>query len=192
MRAFQSLPEGYTERFHVNLQTDKKTALWINISAAAAMVVLLVIGHFFFMPFTSFSSEDDSVVLILIKAAVLLGGYVAYIILHELTHAAAMKTAGAKKLRFGFTGLYAYAGSLGDYFDKSAYIITALAPLIVWGLVFTVMLISVPANWFWVVYFLQIGNIVGAAGDIYITFKTLKMPENVLIKDTGIEMFMYL
>ena len=191
MKSVQTLPEVYTERFHVNLQEDKKTAMWINVSAAVLMIVLLVIGHFCFVPFTKFTFVDEGISLGLIKLAVLLGGYIAYIILHELTHAAAMKSAGAKNLRFGFTGLYAYAGSLEDYFDKSAYIITALAPLVVWGIVFTVLLILVPENWFWIVYFLQVGNIVGAAGDVYITFKTIKMPKSVLIKDTGIEMFIY-
>ena len=58
-------------------------------------------------------------------------GYIAYIILHGLTHGAAMQLLGGIKVQFGFTGLYAYAGSESDYFGKIAYRIIALAPLTV-------------------------------------------------------------
>ena len=40
-----------------------------------------------------------------------------------------MKYYGSTKVRFGFTGLYAWAGSGKDWFRKGAYLAVALAPV---------------------------------------------------------------
>lgn len=53
------------------------------------------------------------------------------------------------------------------------------------------MNLFVPQNWFWVVYFIQIFNISGAAGDFYVTAKFSKMPDDILISDSGIGMKVY-
>ena len=121
----------------------------------------------------------------------LLAAYIAYIVLHELTHAAAMRFFGGGKVRFGFTGMYAYAGSETDYFDRFAYRIIALAPLVVWGVVFALLMVLVPRAWFWVAAFLQLGNISGAAGDIYVACRLQTVPRDTLTRDTGLAMWMY-
>ena len=97
---------------------------------------------------------------------------------------------GGKQIKYGFTGLYAYAGSDVDYYDKKSYIMIALAPVIVWDFVFTVLLILVP-SWFGVFYLWQIGNISGACGDLFVTFKTLRRADTILVKDTGVSMTYY-
>ena len=107
------------------------------------------------------------------------------------SHAAVMRAFGAKKLRFGFTGLYAYAGSEEDYFAKRPYRQIALAPLVVWTLVFAVLAFLVPRVWFWVVWFWQIMNVSGAAGDVYVTLKLLRRPRDILVKDSGVAMTVY-
>lgn len=191
MHSTTILPAGYHETEHINLQTDKKTAAKVNAGAAILMIALFVLGHFAFCPIGTLYDSDDGLGYTLLRFGVLLIGYFAYIVLHELTHAAAMNLSGGTKTRFGFTGIYAYAGSEQDYFNKAAYIVIALAPLIIWGVIFTVPMILVPADWFWIFYFLQVGNIAGSAGDIYVTAKTIRMPTDVLIMDTGVEMFFY-
>ncbi|MBQ1675225.1 MAG: DUF3267 domain-containing protein [Oscillospiraceae bacterium] len=193
MHAYQELPRGYAPFLKIDLQEDKRLALWINGAAAVVTVILLVVGHFLMVPVWEMVDLDPNVTMLraMLRPIVMLLGTLAYIVLHELTHAAAMKCFGAKKLRFGFTGLYAYAGSEGDYFDRHAYIPIALAPLAVWGVIFTVMLILVPRTWFWVVYFWQIFNITGAAGDIYVSWRTARLAEDVLVKDTGVSMTFY-
>ena len=60
-----------------------------------------------------------------------------------------------------------------------------------WGVVLTVLLIIVPRNWFWTVYFIQMMNISGAAGDLFVTFKFMKMPKDILVMDTGVGMTVY-
>lgn len=101
-----------------------------------------------------------------------------------------MKYFGAKKVRYGYTGLYAWAGS-SEYFGRRSYAVIALAPLAFWGAVLASLCAAVPAQWFWVLYLVQVANVSGAAGDLYITWKALHMPAEVLIQDTGTEMAFY-
>lgn len=115
---------------------------------------------------------------------------VLYIVLHELVHGIFMKRFSGIKPNYGFTLMYAYAGSTA-YFNKKHYIIIALAPIVVWGIVLTIINCFVPASWFWVVYFIQIMNISGAAGDLYVTYKFSKMPKNILVHDSGVAMTVY-
>lgn len=186
-----SLPEGYREICTVDLQKDKKTALLVNGVAMAVMIVMAVGMHFIVPFWTLFEGMGDDLTPMLVKVVAMGVGYVAYIILHELTHAAAMKRFGAEKVRFGFTGLYAFAGSEADYFDRHAYLRVALAPLIVWGVVFLILGFIVPVGWYWIVWLWQIGNVSGAAGDVFVSIKFSSLPKDILVNDTGVGMTVY-
>lgn len=186
----QTLPEGYRETLKIDLQQDKKSALLVNGLAVAAMLVLLVIGHLL-VPIRYFLTDEGGLGLYFLRLFVMLVGMFVYIVLHELTHAAAMRFYGAGKLRFGFTGLYAFAGSEGDYFSKRAYRVIALAPLVVWTVLLGLLLCFMPKDWFWVVWFIQVTNVAGAAGDVYVTCRLLPMPDSLLVRDTGVNMTVY-
>lgn len=49
----------------------------------------------------------------------------------------------------------------------------------------------VPTGWFWVVYLIQMMNISGAAGDLYVSASFSKLPKDILINDTGVSMTIY-
>ncbi len=189
MKAQHELPSGYSEILTVDLQKNKKQATIINI-AALVIGLAMGIGMHFYIPITTLFNMSDGFVPYLIRFAALLVGMVAYIILHEAVHGIAMKMFGARKVKYGFTGIYAYAGS-DDYFGKAPYIVIALAPIVVWGIVLAVLNFIVPVEFFWVVYFIQISNISGAAGDLYVTFKFLGLPKDILVCDTGVSMTVY-
>ena len=190
MKAIQSLPNDYTQLFEVNLQKSKKLAIAINIFAVIIAIIMIVPAHFI-VPISELFSFEQGIVAYIIRFAVLIVGSIAYIILHEAVHGITMKLFGARKIRYGFTGLYAYAGSNDDYFDKKRYIIIALAPVIIWGIVLGIIQFFVTDEWFWVVYWIQVSNISGAAGDLYVTAKFSKFPNDILVKDTGVEMTVY-
>ncbi len=190
MHCTQTLPENYRELLSIDLQKDKKTALLVNMAAAGAMVVLALIG-LLLVPFRTLLDFSQGFGPYFLRLGALLAGTFAYIVLHELTHAAVMKAYGAKKLRFGFTGMYAYAGSEADYFAKRPYRHIALAPLVLWALIFGVLSALVPQEWFWVVWILQIANVSGAAGDVYVTLRLLRLPRDLLVRDTGVAMTVY-
>ena len=153
------------------------------------MFLFLVAGHFIVSIRVFF--DMDSFPMYFLRLGVVLLAYILYMVLHELTHAAVMKAVGAGKVVFGFTGLYAFAGSKEDFFDKISYRCIALAPLVVWGIIFAVLSLIVPREWFWIVWFLQAGNIGGAAGDVYVTAALWRKPSSILVKDTGVDMTVY-
>ncbi len=190
MHAIQQLPENYKIIREIDLQKDKKTALKVNGLALALTVITRALG-FAIHPLNIDIESDGDLKLFIIKCVILCVGYIVYIILHEFTHGMAMKHFGGKEVRYGFTGLYAFAGSLQDYFDRYSYLRIALAPVVIWGIIFLILNILIP-SWFWVIYFWQIGNISGAAGDIYVAILTSRMPESLRVKDTGVSMTMYL
>ena len=189
MKAYHFLPENYQEIMQINLQKDKQTAQKVNVIAGIIMIALLIIGHLI-VPIKELFNEEMFAASLL-RLGVLFLAYFAYIVLHELTHAVAMKAVGGGKVIFGFTGLYAFAGSREDYFDKTAYRCIALAPLVLWGIVFAAATVFVPRSWFWVVWFLQAGNIGGATGDVYVTVKLWNKPASILVMDTGVDMTVY-
>lgn len=189
MKALNQLPANYKEILSINLQKDKKLALLINIAAFAIMIVMAVPMHFY-IPITSMLDMSEGILMYFLRFFVFIVGAVAYIILHEAVHGAAMKMCGTKKVKFGFTGIYAFAGS-DDYYDKKSYIVIALAPIVVWGIILGIINCLVPESWFWVIYFIQIFNISGAAGDLYVTAKFSKLPKDILIHDCGVGMTVY-
>ena len=191
MKSFIALPSDFEKILSVDLQKDKKTALLINASAfviAAIMFVAALPGRAEQL-FGLIDPQNDSGSYLL-RVAAFIGGLIVYMILHELVHGIAMHICGTKKVKYGFTGIYAFAGS-DDYYDRAAYIFIALAPIAVWGIVLAVLCAAVPAEWFWTVYVIQIANISGAAGDLYVTFRFMKLPDDILVHDSGISMDVY-
>ena len=151
---------------------------------------MVVFMHFYVPVFTFFNAENG-IILFWVKSLFLLAMIIAYMFLHELIHGIAMKICGTKKVSYGFTGIYAYAGS-ADYYGKATYIFIALAPVAVFLILLTIVNFFVPLSWFWTIYLIQVVNVSGAAGDIYVTCKLLRMPKNILIKDAGISMMVYI
>ena len=186
MKAIGVLPEDYGEIYSLNLQKDKRTAIIVNLLALAIAAVMAVSMNFF-VPVTSFFDMSGGIVRYFLRLAALIVLMVLYMVLHELVHGIAMKLCGTKRVKYGFTGLYAFAGS-EDYYDKKSYIFIALAPIVLWGTVLAAINFFVPTEWFWIVYMIQLINISGAAGDLFAAVKFSRMPKNILIQDSGVSM----
>ncbi len=189
VKALNLLPEGYKEVLSINLQKDKKLALIVNLIGLVVMLAMGVPMHFY-IPISTLFDFSQGFGAYCARFVVMIISLVLYLVLHELVHGITMKMCGTKKVKYGFTGMYAFAGS-DDYYDKKSYIIIALAPVVVWGIVLAIINCLVPENWFWVVYFIQISNISGAAGDIYVTAKFSKLPNDILVQDSGVGMTVY-
>ena len=186
MKAIGVLPEDYGEIYSLNLQKDKRAAIIINLLALAIAAVMAVSMNFF-VPVTSFFDLSGGIVRYFLRLAALIVLMVRSMVLHELVHGIAMKLCGTKRVKYGFTGLYAFAGS-EDYYDKKSYIFIALAPIVLWGTVLAAVNFFVPTEWFWIVYMIQLINISGAAGDLFAAVKFSRMPKNILIQDSGVSM----
>ena len=189
MKAIENLPEGYGEIYAVNLQKDKKMAIIVNLIAVAIAVIMAVPMHFV-VPFSTVFSMENGLFPYILRFVALIILMFLYLILHELVHGIAMKLCGSKKVKYGFTGMYAFAGSK-DYYDKKAYIFIALAPVVLWGIVLAVINPFVPVEWFWIVYLIQIMNVSGAAGDLFVTVTFSHLPQDILVQDYGVSMTVF-
>lgn len=189
MKVVEVLSEEYREFYSIDLQKDKKMSLIVNLLAVAITVFMLV-PMLFLVPISSLFSMDKVFLNYIVRFVSLIVLMVLYMVLHELTHGVAMKICGTKKVKYGFTGLYAFAGS-NDYYDKKSYFFIALAPVILWGFVIAIINCFVSIEWFWVVYILQIINLSGAAGDLFIIIKFSRFPKDILIRDCGVNMTVY-
>ena len=189
MKAVKSLPEGYREICAIDLQKNKKMALFVNL-LAIVIAALLAIPMHYVVPISSLFSMENGMQSYMFRFAGMFVLLILYMVLHELVHGIAMKMCGTKKVKYGFTGMYAYATS-NDFYDKKTYIFIALAPVVLWGIILTVVNMFVSLEWFWVVYFIQISNLSGAAGDLYVTVKFSRLPSDILIQDYGVGMTVF-
>lgn len=189
MKAFETLPQGYKEILSIDLQKNKKLMLLVNGIAIVLAVPMFVLGARL-VPVSALFDMSGGMGAYFARFGVLVGAIVVYMVLHELTHGLIMKLCGTKKIRFGFTGMYAFAGS-DDYYPKLPYICIALAPIVLLGIVVAVINALVPEEWFWVVYFVQITNVSGAGGDLYVTARFASLPKDILVRDYGVGMRVY-
>ena len=184
----KSLPAGYEKIRDIDLKKNKREALIVNVAAAIIAVVMALIGHAF-VPISALF-DMSSLPAYFARFIVMIAALFAYIVLHEAVHGVVMYHYCKVRPSFGFTGMYAYAGSTA-YYTRRSYIVIALAPVVVWGIVLAFITPFCSPSWFWVVYFVQISNFSGAAGDLYVTSLMMKMPADILVCDAGVSMAVY-
>lgn len=189
MKSYAALPQGYchTPAAAIDLVHNKKQFWIVNGLSVVLCVIMLILPFLWGRSLRDFVGEGPLPALLL--RLVVVAGLLAYIALHELTHGAVMKACGAS-VRYGYKVVYAYAGSYA-YFTRSAYFVIALAPVVLWGIVFAVLTACLPEHWFWVGWLWQLMNVSGAAGDFYCSIRILRAPRDTLVQDTGTAMTFY-
>jgi len=179
------LPVGYSLVRKIDF-LEKKFAREIN---AGALLILLLLGALGIMIVPLEVRFDGLRPLLLVGFGLLLA-ILLYVVAHELIHGVFIKKYSGRKAKYGFAGAYAWAGS-DAYFNKRQYIVIALAPIVLLGLLLLLLNVLLPQEWFWPVYLIQMLNISGAAGDIYLTGLMGRLPADVLVKDAGLSMEIY-
>ena len=114
-----------------------------------------------------------------------------YIPLHELVHGISMYLLTGVRPKYGVKLPYAYCGSTA-WFDRRSHVITALAPVVFFGVLLQVAIALTPPEWFWPLWIIQISNLSGSAGDIYCAWALMRMEGDILIQDTGVNMRIYI
>lgn len=188
MKSYAKLPQGYAPYASIDLVHNKKQFWIVNGLSVVLCVIMWVLPALWGYSLLDFNGEE-SLSAYFLRVGIAIAGLLAYIALHELTHGVVMKACGAS-VRYGYKVVYAYAGS-DAYFTRSAYIVIALAPVVVWGIVFAVLAACLPREWFPVVWLWQLVNISSAAGDFYCTCRILRAPRDTLVQDTGTAMTFY-
>lgn len=180
----KTLPEGWVLHDTIDLKNNKKQFWLVQGISLLLCAVFLAAGCFLVHPKVFFEDSPARIWALL----ALIVGMIAYIVLHELTHGVFLASFTKTKPKFGFVGWAAYCGNEA-YCNKPCYAVVALAPVVVWGIVFGVLNAFFRTGvWFWFVWFLQTVNVSGAAGDLFVTLKLFGYPKEILVQDTGISM----
>ena len=187
--ACRALPEGYDLYKRIDLTKDRNSLVAINIwnlAVALAMILPMLFVH----PIEyAFYMETGKVIFCFAASIV---GMIVYVFLHESIHGIFIRLFTGTLASFGLDIKHGMAhASSSWYFRKWPYIIIALSPVVIWGAVLGLLLKDVQETYFWYLYIIQIFNVMGAAGDLYVTCAVCRMPKNILIFDNGAAMDFY-
>lgn len=176
---------GYKECTKIDLVKNKKEALLVNIYGIIIMVVMAVFIPLLIMGGIIEFNLETTFPLFFI---VLLISLILYIPLHEIVHGIVLKNYTDEKLSFGWKLVYAYCGSKEAVVDRKEYYAVALAPLLVFSVVFISLMVLNPSlSLVW--YVMEIMNVSGSVGDIYVSIKLKKeKSRDILITDSGTDM----
>ena len=94
--AYQCLLPGYDLYDTIDLARDRRILIGINLSGMAVMAVMFIYA-FAWRPEIN-ACFDQELPGLLLALAVMVAGYIAYIVLHELVHGITMKYYGTKKI----------------------------------------------------------------------------------------------
>ena len=107
----------------IDILTDKKTNLWLNIGA-----LLLILPFLFFFAWVALELlEEDEGLFVFTDFLYLF----ALLVVHELIHGFFFKIFGDEKtkVKFGFKNGMAYATSPGSFYSRGKMLIIALASI---------------------------------------------------------------
>ena len=176
---------GYKECTKIDLVKNKKEALLVNIYGIIIMVVMAVFIPLLIMGGIREFNLETTFPLFFI---VLLISLILYIPLHEIVHGIVLKNYTDEKLSFGWKLVYAYCGSKEAVVNRKEYYAVALAPLLVFSVVFISLMVLNPSLSF-VWYVMELMNVSGSVGDIYVSIKLRKeKSRDILITDSGTDM----
>lgn len=178
MYAMKNLPESYRKLCDIDLEKNRRQYYIVN-GLSLALVLIMLLPVWLLAP--------EAAELVHEITGLFLPGMIVYIILHEAVHGVCFWCFSKEKPRFGWKSMYAYAAS-DCYYRKGPYLVIALAPVVLWGVVLALLAARLPAEWYWAVQLIQLMNLSGAAGDLYVTWLLCRMPGDILIQDAGVAM----
>lgn len=158
---------------------------------ALLSLLLLVIGALFFglLNYVAYTVQTHSAPGIkgggslLLWIGINIVGYILILPIHELIHAAAFLLWGGKPY-FGTKLPYAlYCGAKNQLFRRNQYFVVGLAPLVVItlaGILFTLLSPALASY----TLFATIGNVSGAAGDVWVVRRLLRRSRSIFVEDT--------
>lgn len=178
------LPEAYQFSHTFDLKKDKKVSLFIQITFIVIALIIVGLALLFRFPV---QNELNTTLMILLT----FGLVMIYSIIHELTHGAFIHILSKKKPTYEIRFPYLSTGSKA-YFTIKSFIVIALAPVVIWGLLLILGLLFVPQDFFLSLYIVLGVNFAGAAGDYIQVYYISKLPRHAIIQDNGTETKVYI
>ncbi len=178
------VPTGYGARITIDLTTNRKIRVGIQLVFVAIASVMVAFAVVFDFPLSSEFSAWTNVAVIAIACLV-------YMVFHELTHAGFLRVFSRMRPVFSLRFPYLAVGSRG-YLNPRSFITVALAPAMVGGVILVTLQFTVPPEFFLTVYVVTILNFAGSAGDYFQAYVVAKLPQSALIQDDGVVTTVYL
>ena len=177
------LPPEYDSRTAVDLK-DRKVAAAIQL--VFVVVAVVMVGGALLLDFPMSSGGNAWVT---ISVAVVL--CVVYMAVHELTHAVLLWAFSRVRPTVALRIPYLAVGGRG-YLNRRSFVIVALAPVTLWGIVLVTLLFALPSQFFLPVYVVTVLNFAGSSGDYFQAYAVARLPGNALIQDDGKTTTVYL
>lgn len=193
MKHFEAeLPEGYVQAKVVDAKS-KKVAIAFNVISLIIMAAIFVLLWLIVFGTQPIDGVVKQLVVTewwqtLARFAVFIAAYVAYVVLHEVTHGIAYKALTKQKLTFGMTLSVAYCGVPNIYVYRTCALVALLAPFVVFDIVFVFPIIFITDVAFKLIFMAMFAmHVGGCVGDLYDTalYAFVFRDKTVLMRDTG-------
>lgn len=171
------LPVHYRVHTRVDLRADRTAAVLVQVVFVLVAGTMIGGALAFGFPFGN-GGHTGVLVGVTVVACVL------YMVLHEVTHGVVMWWWSRTRPRYAVRFPFLTTGSEA-YFTRTAAIVVALAPTVVWGVVLIGMLLVLPAAVLVPVYVVTVLNFAGSAGDYLQAYVFGTLPAAALIQDDG-------
>lgn len=175
-----SLPSGYVEVKHFRLTSG--SSFWtLQLVGALFSLPGLLLAHVWAQMVYALR---PTIPVIEVPFLVLLAGMVGVLLLHEWIHGLAIQWAGYKP-RYGAkpTKFVLYATTDEGLFGRRAFIVFALAPLVVITGLCLLLMLFLPEPLLWLAGVCMVINIGGAVGDVWSVWVVLRYAPDALIRD---------
>ena len=153
---------------------------------------IFMIGNFIFFVLIGivFIILNNSVENNTIKSQWFLLGCILHIILHEITHLIFMKIFSKEKINISIKFPTISVGSNAKY-SKKQFSIIALAPVIILGIILTLLILFSSKDYTFLWSILLTLNFAGSGGDFLQFLKISKYPTNTYFQDTSNETIVF-
>ncbi|WP_454083355.1 DUF3267 domain-containing protein [Georgenia sp. Marseille-Q6866] len=178
------LPDSYRLHSTLDLKDDKRAATTIKVAFALTVAAMITLALVLDLPFQSTLSTGASVSITVVAC-------LAYMVVHELTHAALLWWLTRERPTVGVRFPYLITGSQA-FLTRGGAVVVALTPLVLYTLVLLDLLRSLPPEFFLTVYVVLVLNVAGSAGDVLQARAFLRLPPAALIRDDGEETSVFL
>lgn len=191
MTSLLDLPKTYRMTDYINLHADKKRYRLLNALSFLIGAVLLFLGWLWqsFGALSELLSKGFGAYYLWL--GLLLVGILLALSLHQLVHGLFMRLFSCLPTHYGRKGLFLSYAASDAFFCRGHYLMIALAPVVLIGIMLAVLTVLTHGMWFWLFYGLQILNIGSAVGDYALFIRALRAPKTALFQDDGIGLAVY-
>ncbi|WP_273853013.1 DUF3267 domain-containing protein [Guptibacillus spartinae] len=175
-------------------KTEAQTLVWeemkiprmLNVTIVSLSLISILIGHYFvsMIALFHFIKQEPAILLAFLCITFV------YIALHELIHGGCMNFYSGIKATYGISGPFIYAKSEA-IFNRKAYLIITLAPMLILGLSAAVLSVLLPGIGLWFGIFVWVLNLYASRGDLQAVMVVKELPRTYAIQDDGHSLQIY-